>query len=98
MFFQGEYDALKISHERSVQEAQQELKRKLDALSHDLDARWADTLRAECNKLRHEVTQQKDEDRRAALEQLTAMKDEELAAAKQGWQDKINELLKQVFD
>ena len=44
-----------------------------------------------------QVSQQKDEDRRAALAQLTTLKDAEIEAAKQGWETKITELLQQVL-
>ena len=43
-----------------------------------------------------QVSQQKDEDRRAALAQLASLKDAEVEAAKQGWEAKVTELLQQV--
>ena len=46
---------MKRLHEEKMKEAQSELTSRLNKLSRDLDSKWADTLRAECNKLRHEV-------------------------------------------
>ena len=52
--------------------------------------------RRECEKLRSELTEQHDEDKQAALKQLTSLKTQELDASKQGWQKKVTELLQEV--
>lgn len=52
--------------------------------------------RKECQKLETELVDQKDEDKRAALAQLSNMKEKEVDAERQGWQQKIQELLSQV--
>lgn len=53
-------------------------------------------FRRECDKLRKELTAQKEEDKRAALGQLAKMKDEEAHASKYGWEKKVSELLNEV--
>jgi hypothetical protein len=55
------------------------------------------TSRKECAKLRSEITEQKDEDKRAALAQLMTLKEDQFNAAKQAWENKVQELLDQVW-
>ena len=54
------------------------------------------TLRKESKILTRELSEQKDEDKRASLAKLTHLKVEELKAAKEGWQSKLTELLEEV--
>ncbi|XP_077992383.1 protein FAM184A-like [Glandiceps talaboti] len=91
-------DIERLKKERSSQmeSARLELKTKLDQLSKDLDNKWADTLRQECHKLRMELTDQHNEDKRATLQQIALLKDQEMEAAKQGWQLKMEDLLKEI--
>ena len=42
------------------------------------------------------MTSQKEEDKRAALEQLAKMKEEEMHASRFGWEKKVAELLNEV--
>ncbi|XP_063963502.1 protein FAM184A-like [Lytechinus pictus] len=94
--FKTELEKLKHTHATKMAESREELKNKLDKLSHDLDTRWTETLRKECEKLRSELTEQHDEDKQAALKQLTSLKNQELDASKQGWQKKITDLLQEI--
>ena len=52
--------------------------------------------RSELSKQQQDLTNQKEEDKRAALAQLVALKDKEIVAERQGWQNKLQELLSQV--
>lgn len=52
--------------------------------------------RTETARLKQDITQQKDDERKAALQQLSKLKDEELAAAKVGWERIVSEMQKQV--
>ena len=52
--------------------------------------------RRECEKLRKEITSQKDEERRAEMDRLSELKDEQMQAAKQGWETKLKQLLDEV--
>ncbi len=64
---------------------------------HSLPSSWdVNVYRKECQKLETELVDQKDEDKRAALAQLSNMKEKEVDAERQGWQQKIQELLSQV--
>ena len=53
-------------------------------------------FRTETGRLKHNITQQKDDERKAALQQLSKLKDEELISAKAGWEKIISEMQKQV--
>ena len=53
-------------------------------------------FRLECEKLRRELVVQREEDKRAAMEQLGRLKDEEAQAIRQGWERKMGELLQEV--
>lgn len=46
--------------------------------------------------MRRELTHQKEEEKKAALHQLSRLKDEEIAASKRGWENIVNELQRQV--
>ena len=47
-------------------------------------------------KLRHDLAQQKEEDKRSAINQLVKMKEEEMAAMKKSWEKKVQDLLSEV--
>ena len=53
--------------------------------------------RTECNKLRQEISEQKENEMRAALQQLSSLKDNEIAATRAGWENKVDDLMKQVI-
>lgn len=93
---QAELDKLRMRHEANMKEAKQEFQQKMEQTTAELDLKWQDYLRRECNKLREEITEQKDSEMRAALRQLSAMKDEEITATRQGWENKVQELMKQI--
>ncbi len=77
--------------------AETELKSKLQKLEQSMDSKWTETLKKECDKLRREINSQKDEERRAEIERIALLKEEEMAAAKQGWEVKLRQLLDEVF-
>ena len=47
-------------------------------------------------KLRHELNQQKEEDKKAAMGQLLKMKEDEMVAMKRSWEKKVEDLLSEV--
>ena len=58
---------------------------------------WNDYLyRSQCAQLKQDLTQQKEDEKRAALQQLSRLKDEEIKASKKGWENIVNDLQKQV--
>ncbi|XP_056005748.1 protein FAM184A-like [Ostrea edulis] len=91
-------DKLQNLYDAKMIEAQAELKTKLEKLSVDLESRWSDTLKKETTDLRRDLTQQKEDEKKAALQQLSRLKDEEIAASKRGWENIVNELQKQVSE
>jgi len=52
--------------------------------------------RVETDKQRGELQQQHEAERKATVDQLTSLRDSEVAAMKQGWQHKVNDLLHEV--
>ena len=52
--------------------------------------------RSECSKLRQELTAQKDDEKRAALEHLSKLKDEAFAAERAGFENRLTHLNRQV--
>ncbi|XP_038046349.1 protein FAM184A-like [Patiria miniata] len=96
LMYRTELDRLKQTHESKMAEAKEELKTKLDRLSKDLDQRWTETLRRECDKLQSELTEQHSGDKRAALKQLALMKEQELEASRTGWENKLKDLLQEM--
>ncbi|XP_033125471.1 protein FAM184A-like [Anneissia japonica] len=93
---QTELDRLRKVHESNLLKAREDLKKQLDSMSAKLDEKWTDTLRRECEKLKGELIEQHEEDKKSALSQLTLMKGQELEAMKEAWQQKVNDLLQQI--
>lgn len=93
---QGELDRLKLQLEAQLKESKAELQQRLTELTNQMEAKWQDTLRLECSKLREEIYEQKEREMRAALEQLSRMKDEEIHATRQGWEAKVADLNRQL--
>ena len=54
--------------------------------------------RQECKKLREELREDHEDDKRAALSQLAQNKEQELGSARESWQRKVEDLLEQVRD
>lgn len=52
--------------------------------------------RYECSKLREELIAQKDDEKKAALQHLSLLKDEEIAADRAGFENRIAHLNRQV--
>jgi len=54
--------------------------------------------RQECKKLREELREEHEENKRSALSQLAQNKDQEMCSARESWQRKVEDLLEQVRD
>ncbi len=52
--------------------------------------------RQECKKLREELREEHEENKRSALTQLAQNKDQEMCSARESWQRKVEDLLEQV--
>lgn len=94
----AELDKLQLQYNSKMTEWQLELKSRQEKLAAELDTKWTDTLKMECSKLRQELTAQKDDERRAALEHLARLKDEEIFASRAGFENKITHLNRQLDD
>lgn len=91
-----ELEQLRLLFETSSKDSQLELKIRMDKLSKELNAKWSEVLRIECDNLRNELQKLKEEEKRSELEKLESLKDEELRNLKTIWQAKTNELLDEV--
>ncbi|XP_074643406.1 protein FAM184A-like [Tubulanus polymorphus] len=91
-----ELQKLRRLHEEKLREAAEMLEKRVKDISTGKDEDWANRIREECGRIKQQVTTEKETERRLALEQLTKQKDEEMNAARDGWQSKINELLEQI--
>ncbi|XP_076435119.1 protein FAM184A-like [Babylonia areolata] len=95
---QAELDKLQVLHNSKTAEWQLELKSRLEKLAAELDAKWAETMRMECSKLRQELTAQKDDEKRAALEQLSKLKEEAHAAERASFENRMTQLNRQLSE
>ncbi|XP_046548334.1 protein FAM184A-like isoform X2 [Haliotis rubra] len=92
----AELDKLKLLHNSKLTEHQVEMKTRLEQLSTELDKKWTDTLRMECKKLREELVEQKEDEKKSALAELTRLKDDELVTMRSALDTKISDLQKQI--
>ncbi|XP_032808230.2 protein FAM184A isoform X2 [Petromyzon marinus] len=92
---QKKIDEQKQEHQTKVSTLQEDRKIKLEQVTRDLEQKWEATLRSKCERLREELEAQHAQSKRTALEQLSQVKDQELAATRDGWQRKIQDLLDQ---
>nr|XP_013814516.1 PREDICTED: protein FAM184A isoform X1 [Apteryx mantelli mantelli] len=93
---EGELDQERQQHEAMIAAMREEEKFKVDRMAHDLEIKWTENLRQECNKLREELRLQHEEDKKAAMTQLLQLKECEKNAARDGWQKKVEDLLDQI--
>ncbi|XP_010133708.1 PREDICTED: protein FAM184A-like, partial [Buceros rhinoceros silvestris] len=91
----GELDQERQQHEAMIAAMREEEKFKVDRMARDLEIKWTENLRQECNKLREELRLQHEEDKKAAMTQLLQLKEREKNAARDGWQKKVEDLLDQ---
>ncbi|KAM9298051.1 protein FAM184A isoform 2-T2 [Morus bassanus] len=93
---EGELDQERQQHEAMIAAMREEEKVKVDRMARDLEIKWTENLRQECNKLREELRLQHEEDKKAAMTQLLQLKEREKNAARDGWQKKVEDLLDQI--
>lgn len=93
---EAELSKLQVTHEARVKEMETQHRTRLENLSKETDARWKETMRNECNKLRQEVTAQKDDEKKAALTHLSALKEQEIAAVRVGLDSQLQHLKAQM--
>ncbi|XP_046334607.2 protein FAM184A-like isoform X1 [Haliotis rufescens] len=94
--FKAELDKLKLLHASKLAEHQLEMKTRLEELATELDNKWTGTLRMECKNLREELVEQKEDEKKSALAQLTRLKDQELVTMRSALDTKISDLQKQI--
>uniref|UniRef100_A0A8C7LPI5 Family with sequence similarity 184 member Ab n=1 Tax=Oncorhynchus mykiss TaxID=8022 RepID=A0A8C7LPI5_ONCMY len=83
-------------HEAKVITTKEDEKLKMDKMALELELKWTETLRQECKKLREELREDHEDDKRAALSQLAQNKEQELGSARESWQRKVEDLLEQI--
>ncbi|XP_041368165.1 protein FAM184A-like [Gigantopelta aegis] len=92
----AELEKLQLLHDSKLAEHELEMKTRLENLAAQLDNKWTETMRTECKKLQVELTQQKDDEKKAALDKLSSLKDEEIIAIRRGLEKTVSELQKQI--
>uniref|UniRef100_A0A673Y6G0 Family with sequence similarity 184 member A n=1 Tax=Salmo trutta TaxID=8032 RepID=A0A673Y6G0_SALTR len=92
----GKMEAQKKQHEAKVITTKEDEKLKMDKMALELELKWTETLRQECKKLREELREDHEDDKRAALTQLAQNKEQELGSARESWQRKVEDLLEQI--
>uniref|UniRef100_A0A8C2DTE0 Family with sequence similarity 184 member A n=1 Tax=Cyprinus carpio TaxID=7962 RepID=A0A8C2DTE0_CYPCA len=93
---QGEMESQKQQHDAKLIATKEEEKLKMDKMALELELKWTETLRQECKKLREELREEHEENKRSALTQLAQNKDQEMCSARESWQRKVEDLLEQV--
>uniref|UniRef100_A0A8C8LYP7 Protein FAM184A/B N-terminal domain-containing protein n=1 Tax=Oncorhynchus tshawytscha TaxID=74940 RepID=A0A8C8LYP7_ONCTS len=89
-------EAQKKQHEAKVITIKEDEKLRMDKMALELELKWTETLRQECKKLREELREDHEDDKRAALIQLAQNKEQELGSARESWQRKVEDLLEQI--
>ncbi|XP_078068850.1 protein FAM184A isoform X3 [Mustelus asterias] len=92
---QGELEQQRQDYEARLTTAKEKEKFKLEKLEMDLEQKWKVIVREEHDKLCDKLERQHEEEKRAALAQLSHQKDQENSAEKEGWQKKVEDLLNQ---
>ena len=93
-----EIEQLRLLLESTSKESKLELKVELEKLNRDLEAKWKEIVRVECERIKEEIERAKEAERLAELDSLAGSKDEELRNLKSIWQAKTSELLSEVND
>ncbi|XP_077157017.1 protein FAM184A isoform X2 [Paroedura picta] len=93
---EGELEQERQQHEAMIVAMREEEKFKVDRMARDLEIKWTENLRQECNKLREELRLQHEEDKKSAMTQLLQLKEREKNAARDSWQKKVEDLLDQI--
>uniref|UniRef100_A0A8C2DT60 Family with sequence similarity 184 member A n=1 Tax=Cyprinus carpio TaxID=7962 RepID=A0A8C2DT60_CYPCA len=93
---QGEMESQKQQHDAKLIATKEEEKLKMDKMALELELKWTETLRQECKKLREELREEHEENKRSALTQLAQNKDQEMCSARESWQRKVEDLLEQI--
>uniref|UniRef100_A0A672PMF8 Family with sequence similarity 184 member A n=1 Tax=Sinocyclocheilus grahami TaxID=75366 RepID=A0A672PMF8_SINGR len=93
---QGEMETQKQRHDAKLITTKEEEKLKMDKMALELELKWTETLRQECKKLREELREEHEENKRSALTQLAQNKDQEMCSARESWQRKVEDLLEQI--
>ncbi|KAG9493424.1 protein FAM184A isoform X3 [Eleutherodactylus coqui] len=92
---QGELEKERQQHEAVICTMREEERLKIEKVARDLELKWTESLRQECNKLREELSVQHEENKKSALAQLQQLKEREINTAKDNWQKKVEDLLEQ---
>ncbi|CAF1625285.1 unnamed protein product, partial [Rotaria sp. Silwood1] len=89
---QIEFDHLKKQYHDLEIGSTNELKDKIEKLTSEINEKWSKKIKSDYEKIRKELTQQKDEERLKAIEELQRQKQNDLTLAR----NQINELEQQL--
>ncbi|CAG5133902.1 unnamed protein product, partial [Candidula unifasciata] len=78
----AEVDRLNLLHDADVDRLNQTMNECRETVSRELAHKWTETMKSECSKLKQELIDQSESEKRTALLQLSRQKDEEIAATR----------------
>ncbi|KAJ8383361.1 hypothetical protein AAFF_G00221510 [Aldrovandia affinis] len=93
---QGQMETQRQEQEAQLIAVKAEEKLKMDKTALELELKWTETLRQECKKLREELREEHEEEKRLALSEMSQLKEQELITAREGWQRRGDDLLEQI--
>ncbi|RXN01509.1 Protein FAM184A [Acipenser ruthenus] len=92
---QDEMDKQRQQHDAKLISIKEEEKLKMDKVALELELKWTETLRQECKKVREELREEHEEDKKSVMTRLSQQKEQEMNSAKESWQRKMEDLLDQ---
>ncbi|XP_063231467.1 protein FAM184A-like isoform X4 [Bacillus rossius redtenbacheri] len=90
------YSAMQTIHDRRMAEFEKKLQSRLDQQKSELTAFWEDRMRKECARLKTELDQIHTEQQNLAMESVKAQKEQDMQAAKEEWDRKLQGCAKEV--
>ncbi|XP_023711917.1 protein FAM184A isoform X4 [Cryptotermes secundus] len=83
-------------HEKKMADNEKKFEIRLDQQKSEITAQWEDRLRQECSRLKSELDQLHSEEKHLAVESVKVQKEQEMRTAKQNWERRLQECLKEI--
>lgn len=83
-------------HEKKMADNEKKFEARLDQQKSDVTAQWEERLRQECSRLKSELDQLHSEEKHLAVESAKVQKEQEMRTAKQNWDRRMQECLKEI--
>ncbi|PSN47607.1 hypothetical protein C0J52_04581 [Blattella germanica] len=92
----GNYICMVSLNEKKITDIEKKFQARIDQQKTELTSQWEDRLRRECSRLKTELDQLHREEKHLAVESVKVQKDQELCTAKQGWERRVDDFLKEI--